>query len=258
MTLLVEAGDGALKWTPLADGPQAWPGGVRRLPLAGGASAGWPEHFHEVAGLGSTPRRVLIANQAGPQFATTARSWLRRAWQVEPQFAVASGRTAGVTTAALDPATLAIGRWLGIVAAGRGTRDPVVVANAGADCSVDAIRADGCHASGCVVPGEQPMRAALFAQTSAIAAAALAAPAALAAGFGVNTAGALQQGARLSLAALIEGALAELARTAAAQPRLVLTGSAAPAIAPLLGVAFEHEPDLVLCGLALLAVETGS
>ena len=257
MMLLVEAGDGALKWAPLADEPQARPGGVRQLPLAGGTGAGWPEHFHEVAGLAGTPRRVLIANHAGLQFAATARSWLRRAWQVEPQFAAASGRAAGVTTAVLDPATLAIGRWLGIVAAGRGASVPVVVANAGAACSVDAI-AGGRHEGGCVVPGEQPMRAALFAQTSAIAAAALAAPAALAAGFGVNTAGALQQGARLSLAALIEGALAELERSAAAQPRLVLTGSAAPAIAPLLGVAFEHEPDLVLRGLALLAAEMRS
>ena len=256
MTLLVEAGDGALKWAPLADGPLPRPGGVRRLPLATAGGAGWPEHFHEVAGLATTPRRVLIASEAGPQFAATARSWLQRAWQVEPQFAVARGSAAGVTTAALDPATLGIGRWLALVAAGHAARGPVVVANAAAHCSVDAIAAGGRHAGGCVVPGELPMRAALFAQTSAIAAAALAAPAALAAGFGINTAGAMQQGARLSLAALIERALHEFGRAAAAQPRLVLTGSAVDAIAPLLGVPFEHEPDLVLRGLALLAAET--
>ena len=255
MTLLVEAGDGALKWAPLADGPEPRPGRVRRLPLAMAGSAGWPEHFHEIAGLEGTPRRVLIANEAGPQFAATARSWLQRAWQVDPQFAVASGGAAGVTTAALDPATLGIGRWLGLVAAGHATRDPVVVANAAADCSVDAIHAGGRHVGGCLVPGELTMRTALFAQTSAIAAAALAAPAAMEAGFGVNTAGAVQQGARLSLAALIERALLELGRAAAAQPGLVLTGSAADTIAPLLGVPFKYEPDLVLRGLALLAAE---
>jgi type III pantothenate kinase len=255
MTLLVEAGDGVLKWAPLADGPEPRPGHVRCLPLASAGGGGWPEHFHEIAGLGGTPQRVLIANQAGPQFAATARSWLQRAWQVEPQFAVASGRAAGVTTAALDPATLGIGRWLGLVAAGHALRGPVVVANAAADCSVDLIHAGGRHAGGCVVPGELPMRTALFAQTSAIAAATLAAPPALAAGFGVNTAGAVQQGARLALAALIERALLELGRAAAAQPSLVLTGSAVEAIAALLGVPFEQQPDLVLCGLALLAAE---
>jgi len=253
--LLVEAGDGALKWASLADGPEPRPGRIRRLPLASAGGAGWPEQFHEIAGLDGTPQRVLIANQAGPQFAATARSWLQRAWQVEPEFAEASGSAAGVTTAALDPATLGIARWLGLVAAGHATRGPVVVANAANDCSVDVLHAGGRHAGGCVVPGELPMCAALFAQTSAIAAATLAAPAALAAGFGVNTAGAVQQGARLSLAALIERALRELGRAAAAQPRLVLTGSAAPALEALLGVPFDHEPDLVLRGLALVAAE---
>jgi pantothenate kinase type III len=150
------------------------------------------ERTGEIAGLAATPQRVLIANDAGPQFSASARSWLQRAWHVEPQFVVARGAAVGVTSAALDPTTLGIARWLGVVAAGYAARGPVVVAHAAADCSVDAIDAGGCHVGGCLVPGERSMRDALFAQTSAIAAAALADPAALSGGFGVNTAGAVQ------------------------------------------------------------------
>jgi pantothenate kinase type III len=55
------------------------------------------------------------------------------------------------------------------------------------------------------------------------------------------------------VAALIDRSVADMARRLGTRPALLLTGGAAPGIAPLLETPAESVPDLVLRGLAIVA-----
>ena len=75
--------------------------------------------------------------------------------------------------------------------------------------------------------------------------------------FGINTAGAVQQGARLALAALADRTVVALEQAIAAPARVFLTGGAAPQVSALMSRPVEQVPDLVLRGLALSLAEGG-
>jgi pantothenate kinase type III len=73
--------------------------------------------------------------------------------------------------------------------------------------------------------------------------------------FGVNTAGAVQQGAWLALAALADRTVVALEQALSTPARVFLTGGAAPQISALMTRPVEQIPDLVLRGLALVLSE---
>jgi len=128
-----------------------------------------------------------------------------------------------------------------------------MVASAGAAFTVDLVDGDGLHRGGWTLPGERLMREALHAQTSGVAAAALLDAAVVEGPFGTNTAGGVQQGARLALGALIDRAATLLEAGGRPAPRVFVTGAAADDIAPLATRRTSVVPDLALEGLALLA-----
>jgi type III pantothenate kinase len=249
VTLLVDAGSTGLQWARLVDGR-----------LAGLNSA--PHHGHEpeawqapLAALAPAPRRVVVANVAGHAFEARFRDWAERQWQVTPQFPASAAEQLGLTNAYVRPGALGIDRWLAMLAAWRDTGAPLLVASAGTAFSVDLVDGDGRHRGGCIVPGERLMREALHAQTSGVAAAALLDRAAIDGVFGINTAGAVQQGARLALASLVDRAARLLETATGRAPRIFVAGGAAPELAPLVVRAVELAPHLVLTGLALVAAE---
>ena len=75
--------------------------------------------------------------------------------------------------------------------------------------------------------------------------------------FADNTLGAVRQGAEHALAALIERAFATLAEEVRETPALIVTGGASSRVEGLLRSPFSVVPDLVLQGLAVLAMESG-
>jgi type III pantothenate kinase len=246
MTVLIDAGNTWLKWARL-EGEAV---GVAHSVVHHGVDPA--EWQGALAAITPRPRRVVVANVAGTTFAARLREWIRATWLLEPQFLVATRTAVGVTNAYATPSALAIDRWLGMVAAWHEARAPLLCASAGTAFTLDLIDASGSHRGGCVVPGVRLMRESLHAQTSGIAAAALLDPPAIDGVFGVNTAGAVQQGARLALAALADRTALALETAAGTAPRVFLTGGAAPQVGVLMTRRVEQVPDLVLRGLALL------
>jgi type III pantothenate kinase len=231
--LLVDATSGTLRHARLTGGALSQVGAV---PHRGIEADEWD------AALGSlepAPRRVLVANGSGGAFALRFAEWVERRWRVVVEFPAAA-------------AGLSVDRWLGLVGARARGAGPLVVVVAGAAFSVDLVDAAGRHRGGYRMPGERLMREALHAQTSGIAAAALLDAAAIEGTFGINTAGAVQQGARLALAALVERLGARLAGEGG-EPRLLVTGAGGRDVAALLERPAEIVPDLVLEGLARVA-----
>ena len=246
MTLLVDAGDTALRWVRLEGGVVATRGTVEHL---GVEPADWQA---ALAAAVDAPRRVVIASAAGSAVDVRLRDLVRRQWQIEAEFPVAPAGALGLRNACADPAMLGSHRWLGMLAAWRRAAGALVVLNIGIVLIADLVDVSGMHRGGCRIPGTRLMREALHAQTSGVAAAAMLDPEAVVDGFGVNTAGAVAQGARLALAAVGEQATAALRSAADIKPTVYVTGSAAEEIIPLLRQAVIAAPDLVLDGLALL------
>jgi type III pantothenate kinase len=248
MTLLIDADSTRLKWLSLEGDAAA--GAHLRVPATGGGDL-----QQILGGITPTPRRVVVANTAGAAFAAQLRDWARRTWSLEPEFPLATREACGVRNAYLRPGALAIDRWLGMLAARHAARGPLVVANSGAAFTIDLVDGDGRHRGGGVVPGAALMREALYAQTSGVAAAALADPPAVDGIFGINTAGGVRQGGNLALAALADRASLALENVAGRAPRVFLTGEFAAEAGALMTRPVELVPDLVLQGLALLLRE---
>jgi len=249
MTLLIDAGNTWLKWAHL-DGSAVGP--ARSVVHHGVDPGEWQD---ALASIGTTPKRVVVANVAGAAFAGRLREWTRATWRVEPTFPAVGRSALGVTNAYARPAALGIDRWLGMIAAWHEARAPLACVNAATAFTIDLIDASGAHRGGSIVPGARLMRESLHAQTSGVAAAAMLDPPAVDGAFGINTAGGVQQGAWLALAAFADRTVRELEEKTGTPPRVFLTGGAAPQIAPLMTRRVEQVPDLVLRGLALCLTE---
>jgi type III pantothenate kinase len=252
MTVLIDAASTGLQWARLAEGRLT---DIGALMQPGVEPDAWQSRL---AALDPAPRRVIVANAAGRAFETRFRSWAARQWDVPPEFPSASAERLGVRNAYARPGALGVDRWLAMLAAWRTAAAPLLVASAGTAFAVDLVDGTGLHRGGCIVPGERLMREALHAQTSGVAAAALLDGAAIDGAFGINTAGAVQQGARLALASLVDRAARVLEASTGVAPRIFIAGASAAEIAPLVARAVEIVPQLVLEGLALIAAEVAA
>lgn len=246
MTLVVDASGGTLRYARLVDGALL---ASTSMPHRGVE----PEEWDVALGpLAPAPRRVLVANGAGRAFALRFAEWVERRWGVRVEFPVATAAVGGIHNGHLAPDSLPVDRWLGLIGARARVDGALVVVVVGPTFSIDLVDASGVHRGGYGLPGERLMREALHGQTSGVASAALLDTAAVEGVFGVNTAGAVQQGARLALAALVDRLAGALAAADSA-PRVVMTGGGASDIAALVGGAVLLAPDLVLEGLACVA-----
>lgn len=249
MMLLIDVGNTRLKWR--------WHNGVG--PGSGGAivhrgvaPARW---LAEMPQSGPSPARLLVANVAGPGVAHALGEWALDRHGLRIEFVHSSARAGGVTSSYAHPETLGVDRWLGMIGAWARVRAPFVCVASGTALTVDAVDAAGHHVGGLIVPGYDLMVDSLLGRTVEIAPGmARAAPRAEGM-FGRNTAAAIDLGARHALAALAERAVLELARAVGAEPRVFLGGGDADRIAPLVGVACDPAPDLVIEGLAIVAQE---
>jgi type III pantothenate kinase len=188
----------------------------------------------------------------------------RAAGLPEPQFIRSARRAAGVRNGYVDPWRLGADRWVALVGArlARPGRALCIV-DAGTALTIDLLDAKGVHQGGLLVPGPELMVDALLGQTAGIrkrAGAGFNRKAGLGkpgreqpAVFGRSTRDGLAAGALLAAAALIDRACLEARAQLGVRPLLLLSGGAAPAIAPLLRTRAQASEELVLAGLASLA-----
>ena len=232
MTLLIETSATRFKYARLVDGRL-----MNIETLGGGSSAAEPPWASALARLTPTPRAVVVANGGPTNFKPRLAEWIRRAWHVDPQF---------VEPPAGADVEAPVERYLALVGARARGLSPALVVTADAAVGLDLIDADGNRIGGWTIPGERPMREALYAQTSGIAAAALLDPAGVDGAFGVNTSGAVQEGARMAIASSV----AAIARRQDAGVPVIATGRFAQEAVRYVSEGPEIIEDLALEGLA--------
>jgi len=245
--LLIDIGNTRAKWATLDGGTLSRCGAILHR---GVPSGDW---VHGIDAADRRYDRILVSNVAGAVAAATVAEWARQRHGLQAEFVSASASAGGIINAYEDPAALGADRWLGMIGAWRRVRGPLVCIAAGTAMTVDAVDGSGRHLGGVIVPGRDMMIDALMRRTSDIARGASAAAAERSGMLGRNTAAAIESGAVHALAALAARTIDDVTRRVGAPPRVFLGGGDAGRIEPLIGVAVELCPELVLEGLAVLA-----
>lgn len=248
MILLVDLGNSRVKWASWRDG--------RLGEQHAAAYAGWSvEDWHRTLFAEPGIERVVAARVGGGPDAAALDAAARRATAHPVTFVATTAEAGGVRNAYPDPGLLGVDRWIAVIGAYHLVGGACCVADIGTAATVDGVDADGRHLGGFIVPGPDLMMRALWRGTADLATHTATSGEAAGSLFADNTRDAIERGCRLAVAALVDRSVSEMTRRTGTEPRLVLTGGAAPAVASLLETTAETVPDLVLRGLAIVARE---
>ncbi len=201
------------------------------------------------------PEQVVVASVAGETINLHMRTYFARRFSAGINFIETSHEAAGVTNAYADASQLGVDRWLAMIAAWNRYKSPLCVVDFGTALTIDIISNDGFHQGGYIVPGLHLMINSLDANAQQINVNPLVTGANVEPG--QNTESCIANGVMLAMKSLIERACLQLTDTYGSTSRCVLTGGDAEQLVTSLNIDVEHEPYLVLNGIAILIGETG-
>jgi type III pantothenate kinase len=198
------------------------------------------------------PDRIIGSNVAGEAVRHRVEDQLAR-WAVDPEWIAAHAAECGVVNGYDRPALLGPDRWAALIAARRRVpHGPCLVITVGTAVTVDALDDKGTFLGGLIVPGFGLMLDALEAGTAG-----LRVPSGDFQTFPTNTSNALMSGGVHALAGAAERMARLLSERTGHTPRVLLSGGAAPKLAPHLQFAYTMIDNLVLEGLARIADARG-
>lgn len=187
-------------------------------------------------------KRVVGCNVSGAENADLIAAQL----DVPPEWITPRRTQCGVKNGYTQPAQLGADRWVALIAARERNAGACIVVNAGTATTIDMLTADGTFRGGLILPGLDLMRSALARNTANL-------PLARAeyASVPTDTDTAIVSGVLEATVGAIERMHARLGDVSAI---CLLSGGAAAQIAPLLQISLENVDDLVLRGLACIAL----
>lgn len=236
MILLLDCGNTRLKWA--LKNEKGWLASDA-LPLA---DIG---RLSELASRWPAPRRILLANVAGPDVATRIVNALGH-WPARVEIVKSSAAAAGVTNTYAQPEKLGVDRWCALIGARARKQQHCLIVGAGTATTIDTLDANGVFQGGLILPGLDLMRRALAQDTAALP---------LAEGhFSATprrTEDAITSGCLLAQVGAIEHAFLPLAQHPDA--RCLIFGGSAERLIPHLTIPVEPAERLVLEGLWQLA-----
>jgi type III pantothenate kinase len=236
--LAIDAGNSRIKW--------GWFDGQRWADQSWIASAQAGELGAALAAL-PPPDKIVISNVAGAAARESISAALAR-FPARPCWIKSEARQCGVTSGYDDPSQLGSDRWAALIGAWHLFHGPCVVVNAGTTLTVDALSHEGVFVGGFIVPGVDLMRESLARNTAQLG---------LQDGhftyFPDSTADAIMSGIINALAGAIERMLRYMEESGQVTPVVVLSGGAAPLVAPRLNARAEVVDNLVLEGLLCIA-----
>jgi len=236
--LAIDAGNTRVKWG-VRDGGRWSALGAVETAQAAGVAKGWPKLPPQT--------RAIASNVAGTEAAARLSAACRER-HLELAFIAALDGELGVINGYRHPGQLGPDRWAALVAAHHGGRGHKLVVNAGTALTIDALGADGRFRGGMIVPGPALMRRSLDRGTAALREA----PGAIEA-FPASTPDAIATGAIQACVGAVERMRSTMSAHGLAPATIVLSGGAAPELAPHLPPPVAIDENLVLEGLVLIA-----
>ena len=251
MILDIDVGNTRIKWRALQGGK----------PIAAGVGA-----LDEMALLdtieqvilskGADPliKRVRIASVRESEQLNTLTAHILDKWQVTAEFAETTSSACGLQNSYALPATMGVDRWCGIIAAAHlssvsVSNVPFCVIDAGSALTLDFVNTQGVHQGGHIAPGYAMQLASLLGGTDKVFVDAASEQSLRPAD---NTGDAVLSGVLLGMTGLIESTLQVFVAGAEDGVAVIITGGDAELLQKHLSISLQHEPDLVLNGLAQL------
>lgn len=242
MILLVDIGNSAIKWActesfeKLVDTDFEF---YQRTRLPEILESKWKN-------LNST-ERILVSNVAGEEIEQSVTQWCQDNWQLEPEYMKVQDNVCGVELAYKDISQLGVDRWLAIIAAWNKIHNAVCIVDCGTALTVDGVSGSGQHLGGMILPGIELMQQSLLERTSGISEIKhMQGNDQLA----NNTQQGIASGTTMAMVALVDRVVQNMQKNIDASLTCIITGGGANNILHLLESQFDHDPHLVLHGLA--------
>ncbi|HEX4511641.1 MAG TPA: type III pantothenate kinase [Burkholderiaceae bacterium] len=204
---------------------------------------------HEWAAL-PAPTSMLGCVVAGDAVRRRAEEQLEL-WDIVPRWVVPGTAEAGVVNGYDHPNRLGADRWVALIGARAHLanqisvrRRPALVVMVGTAVTVDALDVDGRFIGGLILPGFGLMLRALEMGTAG-----LKVPTGETVEFPTNTSDALMSGGVFAIAGAVDRQYRRLQQRTGTAPALLITGGAAPKLAPMLDLPHEHVDGLIFEGL---------
>jgi type III pantothenate kinase len=241
--LAIDAGNSRVKW--------GWHDGRDWRSVASVSLIEFAASSHEINPFAAThdnPEHIIISNVAGDDARQLIVNWTG-IFDADPLWLRAAAEQCGVRNRYEDPAALGPDRWAALIAARALHRGVCLVVNAGTATTVDVLSAQGEFLGGLILPGVELMRFVLHEHTGRLP---------LQEGSfretPRNTVDAIETGCRHAQA----GAIERMYRTARAgardEPLCLVSGGAGRTLAELLPMSARYTENLVLEGLARIAL----
>lgn len=247
----IDCGNTRLKWAEFVQG---------RIVARGSAVLhGDADPFAELAAaLHPEIRRVLVASVAADDVSARIQATVTERLGHAAEFVAVRPHAGGIECAYREPERLGVDRWLAMIAGRRRVVGPFAVVSAGTAVTFDAVARNGRHLGGLIFPGERLMLDALAANTGRIGTVEpVREPVGDSELLGLSTEEAVSRGARLALAAAVDRAVEDVARSQGGVPALLVTGGDGESLATWLESEVTVRADLVLEGLAAIAALEG-
>ena len=238
--LAVDAGNSRIKW-----GLHEASGWVNQSWIETSEAGRLSEVWNDL----EQPAVLVASNVAGDDVAGELRN-AARSLNATLELIASRAQQCGVRSSYDEPAQLGPDRWAALIGAWHLCGGPSVVVSAGTTMTVDALSRDGVFLGGVIVPGVDLMREALARSTAG-----LKVEEGRFAFFPAKTADAIMSGAINALAGTVERLQRFMREAGEAEPRVVLSGGAAPAVERALNGPVEVVDNLVLEGLLRIALE---
>ena len=213
------------------------------------------DHFErtldEIFGVCPHPARALAVSVADEVYGEILAHWLKERWGLALERVAARDAQLGVTNGYLEPARLGADRWAALIGARARLKGDVCVVDCGTAVTVDVLDAQGKFRGGVILPGPALMRASLRQRAPGVRETEGEDDSCLAR----RTADAVAAGTLFGVAGAIDRIIDEQATALGVGLQVIMTGGAAAEILPRLRHAAVHAPDLVLEGVARIAVD---
>ncbi len=243
MKLLVDIGNTRLKWIAIDSGLTINRGNLLHQGID-------PECWGDrLWGRIRPPVQVVIANVAGSEVAAALDAWCLRNWRLRPRFVHSEATRFGIRNAYQVPESLGVDRWTAMIGSRQLLTGHCTIIDCGTAVTVDALRADGQHLGGAILPGIRLMHEALYRKTSQIPEQEMGeiiVP-------GRTTRDCVWGGTVFAIAAAIDRLSSTMEAYLEGRAIRLITGGNAPALLPFLEHDYRLEPDLIFFGLRCYA-----
>jgi len=247
--LVIDVGNTRLKWGWLANSCLSEQQAVVHLDVD-------PETWaNDVFDTTRRPERVLVSNVAGAAMAWNLHRFSQDAWGLEPEFIKPTRTFHELINGYLTPDLLGADRWLAVIGAWKLSHGALCVVDAGTAIKVDSVNAHGQHLGGLILPGIHMMRESLLNKTHGVGPAMAGSIASTAGVLANNTIAAVNRGAVVAAAAMADRAAQMVEQETGEHPQIFVTGGDAEIIMASMQSPGSLVPDLVLQGIAELALQ---